>query len=879
MNMKPLSPALALAIFLSSIGFSSVPVIAQELDVEEVIVTGARGQPRSVQDSPVPVDVFSSEDLEAVAFTDTNDVLMTLVPSYSVSRQPISDGGTFIRPATLRGLTTDKTLVLVNSKRRHRASLVSIGGSGTQGPDVATVPASALKTVEVLRDGAAAQYGSDAIAGVINFILKDNSEGGSIAFDSGQYTEGDGFMSTLSGNYGMPLGSNGFFSLSGEISTQETTTRAEQYCQSWACVDADSPDFLSGSSFDTTLAGYDADAYAAALSSASLVGDGSVVQPWGQPNADAMRFFYNAGYELDSGAELYSFGSYSSSESDGGFFYRYAGNGTIENIRLEDGSLYSFLEIFPGGFTPNFSGDVSDMSVVGGIRGDFGETSFYDFSIRTGSNEIQYTLANTVNPSLGDETPTSFRPGDLINEETQIQLDFSTEFDTGGYSPLLFAYGLSYMDESYEVVEGEEASYIDGPYASSDPWGFCNADMTASAAGLAVIANGSTLDCSDTDDAVYRVIGVGSNGFPGYSPLFSDVYERDSYAAYADVSTDVSDSLFVQGALRYESYSDFDAELVGKIAAQYDINDTFSLRGSYGTGFRAPTPGQQGTTNVSTRLPNGLPVATGLFPASSPVAQALGATDLKPETSTNYTLGLTAAFDKLSLSVDLYKIDLADRTYAISTLDVSTDATTGADYDNYLALVNAGVVGAESIGGVFYFTNAFDSETTGMDIVATYPLDWDNGSTTQLSAALNYNKSEIVTDPSAVLNDEDWFDFENDDPEWRSVITATHSIGDLSLMARANLYGSYENGNGSGDLSGDGIPGDIQEFDPIALFDIEGRYQLTDMTTISVGGRNIFDSYPEEDAIGDFCCGRIYSSGTAVSWQGAYYYLKLGMNF
>ena len=498
--------ALALSILIPLLGL--LPVAAQAQDgasIEEVIVTGARGQPRTVQDSPVPVDVFNSDDLDAVAFTDTNDVLMTLVPSYSVSRQPISDGGTFIRPATLRGLTTDKTLVLVNSKRRHRASLVSIGGSGTQGPDVATVPASALKSVEVLRDGAAAQYGSDAIAGVINFILKDNAEGGSLSFDTGQYTEGDGFMSTLSGNIGLPLGDSGFFSLSGEISTQEDTVRAEQYCQSWACLDSSDPDFLSGGSFDTTLAGYSDAAYAAGLATASLTGDGSVVQPWGQPNADAQRLFFNAGYDIDNGAELYAFGNYSASEADGGFFYRYAGNGTIEDIRLEDGSLYSFLEIFPGGFTPNFSGDITDMSLLGGIRGDFGESSFYDFSIRTGSNEIQYTLANTVNPSLGNETPTSFRPGDLINEELQIQLDFTTEYDAGGYSPLVFAYGLSYMDESYEVVEGEEASYIDGPYAGADPWDFCDA-MAPTAAGLAVIGAGSTLDCADADDAVYRVI-------------------------------------------------------------------------------------------------------------------------------------------------------------------------------------------------------------------------------------------------------------------------------------------------------------------------------------------------------------------------------------
>ena len=518
---------------------------AEAKDLERIAVVGARGAPRSVTSSPVPVDVLTAEDVEAVAFTDMNNVLMTLVPSYSVGRQPISDGGTFIRPATLRGMPTDKTLVLVNSKRRHRAALVSIGGSGTQGPDIATIPTAAIKTVEVLRDGAAAQYGSDAIAGVINFQLKDNTEGGSFTADYGTYYEGDGDQITVTGNKGFALGDDGFLSISAEYSDSEATFRGEQYCEPWFCVDEQSEQYIAD-----------------ATAMANSVHGSDVVQPWGQPNTSGTRVFVNAGYALSPEAELYAFGNYSESEGDGSFYYRYPGNGTIEDIRLEDGSIWNPTEFFPGGFTPRFFGDVTDYSFVGGIKGMSGDLT-YDISGRYGNNEISYTLANTINPSLGNMSPTSFEPGDLTNEETQIQADFT--YDLSEY---VLAFGASYLDESYEISEGEEASYFAGPYATSDPYGFCDG-TTATAAGLSVIAAGSSLDCSDPDDAVYTVVGVGSNGFPGYSPGYSGSYERDSYAVYTDISGDITDELFAQAALRYEDYSDFGSEVVYKVAGFY----------------------------------------------------------------------------------------------------------------------------------------------------------------------------------------------------------------------------------------------------------------------------------------------------------------------
>jgi len=875
MNFRKHPKSLLAVAILAATGTHQAAFAQDGAEVEEIIVTGARGRPRTATDSPVPVDVFSAADIESISHTDTNNILQTLVPSFNVARQPISDGATMIRPAQLRGLPTDKTLVLVNGKRRHRAALVSIGGSGTQGPDLATIPAAAIKNVEVLRDGASAQYGSDAIAGVINFLLNDNSEGGSLTIDSGEFFEGDGAMTTVQGNIGLPLGDSGFVSISGEWVETDRTNRGEQYCQSWWCVDPNLPGFTQQSAAKQAQARDPV--YQAGTKSANAAGISDVVQPWGQPQSDAVRVFVNAGYQLDADTEFYGYGNYSDSSTDGNFFYRYPGNGVIEQLREPDGSIYTPLELFPGGFTPQFDGDVSDFSLVGGMRGELDNGLTYDFSGRTGESEIRYTLFNTINPSLGNSlgnanTPTSFRPSDLINTETQFQADFTYEFDAGIAGPAVFAFGASYMDEEYELKAGDPASYVAGPYAVQDPWDLCNADGTPAPNGVNAIAGGSTLNCADSSDPVYKVVGVGSNGFPGNSPQFTNVFQRNSFALYGELSGDVTDALFMQGAVRYENYDDFDSEVLFQLAGRLVLTDNWNARASIGTGFRAPTPGQQGTVNVSTRLPDGIPIATGLFPAGGPVAQALGATPLKPEKSNNFTIGVTGNIGEMDLTVDYYRIDIDDRTNAISTRSVSTDPTSGSAYSNFLALDNAGVAGANTIGGVFYFTNAFDSRTEGFDVVASYPVA-DN---TTISAALNYTENSFESDPSTYLNAENRYDFVNFDPQWRGIFTGMHTIGDLQLIARLQWYGESTNSN-----SGGTGPGGLrfQTLPDFYQFDLEGQWQINDMFELSAGARNLFDEYPDRDTISDYCCGRVYSSGTVVPWQGGYYYARLRADF
>ena len=860
-----------------------------------IVITGTRTEGRSVADSPVPVDVLTAEAIEDISFADTNDILKTLVPSYTIARQPISDGATFIRPAALRGLASDKTLVLVNSKRRHRAALVSIGGSGTQGPDIATIPASALKSVEVLRDGAAAQYGSDAIAGVMNFILKDAPTGGEIQFQAGGYKEGDGEDILIAANLGLALGEAGFINISVEGTTAQPTNRGMEWAiqrgntngVNWQQGSFDVATFLAANPQYSALFGSGEDY------------DTANVQLWGQPESEAFRTFINAGYKLSDTMELYAFANYSNSKSDGDFNYRspVAGINT-SRIRTQTGAIFQYLSNYPAGRTPRFGGNVVDYSLTAGVRGEFTPDLTYDFTGRYGKDTIYYTLWNTVNPSLGNLSPTSFHPGDLMSDEFALNADFVYSMPVSFLSaPLSIGFGAEYRDEGYEIVPGEEASWIAGPYALQDPWNFCSNEATvtartATAAGLA--AGMTSLNCQTASDPVYTQLAVGSDGFPGNNPAYSGALNRDSYAAYVDFAADITNDLFVDLALRYENFSDFGETFDYKLAGRWSVTPDINLRGSVGTGFRAPTPGQLSTINVSTRFPAGEPVAVGLFPATNPVSQFLGAKPLKPETSTNYSLGATGAFGPFDVTLDFYQIDLEDQFYATATINV--DATIRA------ALLAAGVPGADTIGGVNFFQNAFDSKTEGVDLVVSYTQDWGSFGETAFTTSVNYNKFSIEkVNIANLFFEEDVFDFENGAPEIRSVFTAQHSYGPFTGLLRASYYGDYTVSNCLTGNGTDGFTCRTDADDPLnnrpptaypqglakqdmpaeVLFDLEFGWDVTDSLALAVGARNILDTYPKEGDpyLQETTNGRIYRSDSIVDWQGSFYYVRAKQTF
>lgn len=837
----------------------ATPDAAAELDT---LVVTARGKPRTVLDSAVPVDSFSEADLKASTFTDTNDILKTLVPSYTLAREPISDGATFIRPASLRGLPTDKTLFMVNSKRRHRSALVSIGGTGSQAPDAATIPASALKNVVVTRDGAGAQYGSDAIAGVIDFQLKDSPSGGSLTAQYGQFYLGDGEDVLLTGNLGLPIGDKGFVNATFEYTSQNQVNRGKQYCNNGGfCV----------ANYAATPAGQ-------AVGYGNLITD--YVQKWGQPDAEATRGVINAGYDLTDTMKIYAFANYSKSSATEYFNYRPPINNAVNAtpIRLASGSTFQFSSIFPAGFTPMFGGDVTDYSLTGGLKGKLGNGLEYDFSGRYGNDKIAYTLWDTVNPSMGPQSPKEFYDGALISTESAANADFAYDWGVGGFhTPVTINFGAEYRKEGYEIEPGDVPSYAAGTWAVPNPFGFCdNTTHTATTAGAALPATAG-LNCgnylADASDGfagidpVYNALAVGSNGFPGNTPDYSGKLTRDSYAGYLETSANITEAWFLDLAVRGEHFSDFGSTWNGKIATQYQINDMFGIRGSVGTGFRAPTPGQLFTTNVSTRVENGAIIASGLFPATNPVAQFMGAEELKPEKSVNFALGFTATpIDGLSLTVDAYTIKINDQFYATTPITVTPAIRAN--------LIANNIPGASTIGQVQFFQNAFDSTTTGVDIVATYKLNWENGQATSFSASGNWNSfviDKVFSDK--FFDGEGVYDFKHAAPRWRSILSATHEIGKFKAMGRANIWGPYKN------MFSVGNPV-IQKWDPEVFVDLEFSYRATDTYTVAVGARNLFANYPDPDKTGESATnGRVYRSDGIVDWQGGFWYLKATASF
>ena len=938
---------LAITSVLLALGALPTSVSAQGADeaVEEIVTIGTRRAGRTALDTAVPIDVFNQEDLDSVSSSDMLDVIKTLVPSFNVGRVPIGDGATMIRPPQLRGLDADKTLVLINGKRRHRAALVNLGGFGAHGPDLATIPAIALKSVEVLRDGASALYGSDAIAGVMNFNLRTESEGGEIRMQHGVYADtaggpgglGIGKRGSLEGqggekdykvqlNFGMPLTEDGFINVSSELYSAQGTSRGGRYefaipgdkfnnrpseaaAMDGAMYDHDGiastaevwragPDALTHV-YETTTGGLNPQGTLLTIRNG---GDGVPDDPdyryrdnlcnseigagdcnemtWGEPVRDGIRVFVNSGVTLSDSSEAYAFFNYSDTNADGSFYHRRPGISQFKLSRDETGRIFNPRDRYPGGFTPRFHGNVIDQSFTGGIRGDVNGWN-YDFTARTGENEIRYILDNTINPSMGAASPQTFRPGNLINDEFAINMDFSKEFDVGMANDMNVAFGLEWREEGYEIVKGDTPSWTIGPYAAQDPHNFdvtateAAADGETRVAGCYIPGLAATpgTQC-DSADPIFNALPVGSNGFPGYPAAYTGKYSRDSYAAYVDLEVDVTDEFLVNVAGRYEDFSDFGDNFSAKIASRYTVSDAITVRASAGTGFRAPTPGQISTKNVSTRIdPNGQPVAEGIFPATNPLTAYLGAKPLDAETSTQYTLGISATpTDNLVITLDYYFVELEDRIVLSSDFAITT-----AVQD---ALTAAGIPFQSDIAQVSYFTNDLTSETSGVDLVVTYNMDWSGGNTT-LSLAGNWNDTEIkdrvnrgtTEAPVYFINDESKYDNENGDPSYRMNVSARHTTGnDVTYSLRGNLYGPYKNAANSSLAS-------IQEYGRVLQWDTDVSWDLSDEYRLTFGINNIFDTMPDRDTIGETCCGRTYRSDSVMDWQGTYYYVRGQINF
>ena len=871
--------------------------------IEEIVTVGTRTAGRTVTDSPVPVDVFAQDELESVgAAADLTDVITKLVPSFNVGREPISDGATFVRPPSLRGLDSDKTLVLVNGKRRHRAALVRLGGFGSHGPDLAAIPVIALRSVEVLRDGAGAQYGSDAIAGVLNFNLKESDDAAEIQINAGEYADG-GDDHRVAGHVGFRIGGDGFLNVSGEYAQGSGTSRGGRYDLALPGGSGLTPYEASLVEADTDGDGrvdrYGPDVYTEVRDAdgrlLSLVrgADGipddaspryrdnlrNPEQIWGEPPRIDRKVFVNAALPVGGEREVYGFANWRDYDSNGSFFYRRPGVQQLLPVRLADGSIYNPRDRFPGGFTPRFFGRAGDLGLTGGLRGATDRGLLWDLSARSGENRIQYTLENTWNPSLGPESPTEFHPGDLITDEWSVNADFSYAMDTRVLGALNIAFGFEYRTEGYELREGDPASHQAGPFATVDPFNFevtqAEVDADPSDAFTRVecrIPGQERPGLCVPGDPLNHVLPVGSNGFPGYAPEFTGAFDRESKAVYLDLEADISDRLLVGAAGRLEDFAGFGRNFSWKVAGNYAFSDAASLRASAGTGFRAPTPGQISTTNVSTRINDaGVPVAEGIFPATHSVSEFFGAVPLDAEESTQLTLGVAAnPSDRLTVSLDYYFIELRDRIVLSSDFNIGPEEV--------VALEALGVQGANSIAQVSFFNNDLDTETSGIDVVATYTIDSGAG-LTEFSASLNRNMTHVSRipertgrdgSPFSFVNEEAVYDTENALPRFQGVFTLRHWWERLDVMGRVNWYGDYRHANSANFAD----PGNVQQFGAKVLLDVQAAWRMRDNLTLTLGGLNVLGETPDPAQF-EACCGRIYRSDSMIPWQGAYCYLRL----
>jgi iron complex outermembrane receptor protein len=832
---------------------ATAPVFAQEAeegakaeDFEQIAVVGSRAAPRSVADSAVPIDIISSEEFKQQGATDMVSMMQTVVPSFNVNDQPINDASTLVRPANLRGMASDHTLVLVNGKRRHRSAVITfLGGGlsdGAQGPDISVIPAAALKQVEVLRDGAAAQYGSDAIAGVINFVLNDASEGGLFEARYGSFYEGDGDMIQLSGNVGMPLTDKGFINLSAEYRTADDTSRSVQRADAAGLVAA-------GNTFVADPA-----------------------QIWGSPEIKHdIKLFANLGLELSDSAEAYMFGNFAEREVEGGFYFRnphtrggvydggtndageqlllvgdltgdmsgncptdiVVGANVLDNPRYvnevaNNPDCFAFNEILPGGFTPRFGGVVTDMSLVFGTKGELDNDVTYDISLNLGQNEVDFAISNTINPSLGPDTPFEFSPGRYTQSEQTLDIDFTKPFDVGLYEPLFVAAGFQYRNESYESFAGDTASYEIGPLATQ---GF----------------------------------GIGSNGFPGLAANSQGRVSRNNIALYVDAEAYITENFMLAGALRYEDFSDFGDTTKGKIAFRWQALENIAFRGAFSTGFKAPTLGQSNVRNVTTAFgTGGQLIDRATLPPTDPVSQLKGGEQLTPEESESITFGIVADFDNgLFFTADYYNIELTDR--------ISTASGIALTEEDIATLLAQGINDASSFSEISFFTNDFDTTTEGLDVVANYAMDMMGGET-KFSLAYNWTSTEVDR-ASDNISDFRIRMLENNLPAVRYSATANHTNGDWRFLARMNYFGSIFEDHLDSALPIDKISSEI-------TFDFEVAYNVSEQLTVTLGARNAFDEYPDEnntDAGGITyaqIAGSQYPTTSPIGINGGFYYLR-----
>jgi len=795
MTRHPLAVALLAALAAAPALAQDVPAPAERAStLDTLIVTGTRVSDRTVAESQSPIDIISSEALQATGTTELATALARALPSLNFPRPALTDGTSAIRPAQLRGLAPDQVLVLVNGKRRNTSSLLNLNGTigrGSAPVDLNTIPISAIDRVEVLRDGASAQYGSDAIAGVVNVVLKGARQGGSLQARYGGYSAGDGVQSQIAGDAGIDLGGDrGFVHLSAQLDQQDATNRARPF---------------------------------AGTPGPTQPEPGQKAFVIGEPEVDAGAFAFNLDYALTDRVSVYGFGSASNRDITSFAFFRAPGNPT-QNIP----------SIYPDGFLPRINNVSKDRAIVAGLKG-FTEGGWnWDLSYNYGYNHLEFYTRNTLNATLGPDSPTEFYDGALETTQNILNLDVSRQFDWGLAYPATLSFGLEARNEKWNQSPGEYGSYAD--------------------AGLGVPG-----------------APPGAQGFGGFAPEVSGAYDRDSYAAYVGLEADFTEKFSAGVAARYEDYDDFGSQASGKVSARYAFTDAVALRGTVSSGFRAPSLAQQYFQTVSTVFLPGIPTPFEIrtFPASSAVAQAFGAEPLQPEESLSYSLGLVLQpADGLYLTVDAYQIDVDDRIALSSNL-------TG---DGVRALLESrGIYG---VNGGRYFTNAIDTRTRGVDVVGTWRVPLQ-ASTLDLTAGYNHTRTEITRiAPNPEELEQSGLNLERIDrveagrieqgfPRNKLLLGSAWTGQQWSLSATATRYGSVRTTPNNPDLD--------QEYGAKWLLDVSASYRPDERWTLTLGADNVLDEYPDENIFGNSTNGQFpYSNLSPFGFGGAFVYGRVG---
>jgi iron complex outermembrane receptor protein len=793
--------------------------LATESDLAEVVVTVGSRTPRTNTTTTVPVDVVTADEMRRVGASETGRILSALAPSFISVPQTIADGSDHIDPASLRGLGPDQVLVLINGKRRHPSALLHVNGSfgrGTVGTDLNAIPSGAIQRIEILRDGAASQYGSDAIAGVINIVTKRTTNVLDVNSLIGVTGEGDGGRFKASANYGVPIGERGFINFTGEFLSRDATNRAGTYTGAI---------YTDGGATDE-----------AELAARGLTRDDFEMKI-GESSVTAGMAAFNMEVPLGERATFYSFGDLSHRFGRSAGFTRFPRQ-TSQNVP----------EYYPNGFLPEIDSTIDDAAVTIGLRTQHSGWDV-DLSLTHGQNAFRFNVENSVNASLGTDSPTTFDAGTLRFSQTLGDIDLRRPIDVPGLKLVSFVLGSEFRVENYQIGAGDDASWINGGATFGDP---------------------------------PQPKVPGAQVFPGFQPSNEVDRSRSNIGVYTGFESELMDGVSLDVGGRYENYTDFGDALIAKAAARAEVLPGVALRAAASNGFRAPSLQQEWFSNVSTLfLPD---PTTGVLEASqvltsnnlSPVTRRFGIASLEQEKSINLSGGVVLRpLDDLSLTADAYFVRIKDRIVLTSQFPTSNPAVAEL------------LAPFPSVNQAQFFANAVDTDTLGLDVVADYTLRLEPATLT-FTASVNFTNTEVIdvnippslvaafadSDPAAL---ETYYfgraarnRLEDAVPHQKGTAAVSFAQGPISAVGRANFYGKV--------YYKPDLPENDEEFGAKTLFDAEVGYELTPSLRLSVGAENVFNTYPDKNtkpantSSGRFVYNRNVSQ---FGWNGGFYYAKL----